>query len=79
MTSEETGAEVRETPLTDRHRALGARLIPFAGWLMPVQYTGIIQEHKAVRSAAGLFDLGHMGQVDVTGPDALAFLQWVAS
>jgi aminomethyltransferase len=79
MASEEQGSEVRETPLTGRHRALGARLIPFAGWLMPVQYSGIIQEHKDVRTAAGLFDLGHMGQVDVTGPDALAFLQWVAS
>lgn len=79
MSGEEQGAETRETPLTGRHRALGARLIPFAGWLMPVQYSGIIQEHKSVRSAAGLFDLGHMGQVEVTGPDALAFLQWVAS
>ncbi|MFM9108234.1 MAG: glycine cleavage system aminomethyltransferase GcvT, partial [Chloroflexota bacterium] len=62
MSTEEPGAEARETPLTGRHRALGARLIPFAGWLMPVHYGGIIQEHKAVRSAAGLFDLGHMGQ-----------------
>jgi aminomethyltransferase len=70
---------LRETPLTERHRALGARLIPFAGWLMPVQYRGILYEHHAVRSAAGLFDLGHMGQVEVSGQDALRFLQWVAS
>jgi aminomethyltransferase len=55
--------------------ALGAKIIPFAGWEMPVQYTGIIAEHNAVRNQAGLFDLGHMGQVDVTGPDALAYLQ----
>jgi aminomethyltransferase len=63
------------TPLFDRHVALGARIIPFAGWEMPVQYSGIIAEHNAVRNQAGLFDLGHMGQVDVRGPDALAFLQ----
>ena len=50
-------------------------MIPFAGWMMPVQYTGIIDEHRAVRNRAGLFDLGHMGQVDVDGPDALAYLQ----
>lgn len=72
-------AALRQTPLAERHVALGARMIPFAGWLMPVQYAGQIAEHKAVRSAAGLFDLGHMGQVDVAGPDALPFLQWVAS
>jgi aminomethyltransferase len=66
---------LRRTPLFDRHAALGAKIIPFAGWEMPVQYTGIIAEHNAVRNQAGLFDLGHMGQVDVTGPDALAYLQ----
>jgi glycine cleavage system T protein (aminomethyltransferase) len=66
---------LRRTPLFDRHVALGARIIPFAGWEMPVQYSGIIAEHNAVRNQAGLFDLGHMGQVDVTGPDALAYLQ----
>lgn len=77
-TAPETGA-LRHTPLADRHAALGARMVPYAGWLMPVQYAGQIAEHKAVRSAAGLFDLGHMGQVDVAGPDALPYLQWVAS
>lgn len=71
--------EGRRTPLYDRHVQLGARMIPFAGWIMPVQYTGIIDEHRQVRSAAGMFDLGHMGQVDVTGPDALAFLQAVTT
>jgi aminomethyltransferase len=70
---------LRETALRSRHEALGARLIPFAGWLMPVQYSGVIDEHRTVRSAAGLFDLGHMGQVRVTGPDALAFLQHVTT
>ena len=61
---------VRTTPLLERHRALGARLIDFAGWLMPVQYAGILEEHRAVREAAGLFDLSHMGELFVEGPDA---------
>jgi aminomethyltransferase len=71
--------ELRETALRSRHEALGARMIPFAGWLMPVSYTGILDEHRAVRSAAGLFDLGHMGQVSITGIDALPFLQFVTT
>ena len=70
---------LRETALRSRHEALGARLIPFAGWLMPVQYSGVIDEHRTVRSAAGLFDLGHMGQVNVTGDDALSYLQRVTT
>jgi aminomethyltransferase len=65
--------------LLSRHEDLGARLIPFAGWLMPVQYSGVIDEHRTVRSAAGLFDLGHMGQVRVTGTDALPYLQLVTT
>ncbi len=71
--------EAKLTPLYDRHVALGARIIPFAGWMMPVQYKGIIHEHKHVRQKSGLFDLGHMGQVEVDGEDALAFLQYVAT
>ncbi|HYH92971.1 MAG TPA: glycine cleavage system aminomethyltransferase GcvT [Candidatus Saccharimonadales bacterium] len=59
-----------ETPLVERHRALGARLIDFAGWLMPVQYTSILDEHRAVRERVGLFDLSHMGELVVEGPDA---------
>jgi aminomethyltransferase len=74
-----TNDALRETPLRSRHEELGARLIPFAGWLMPVQYSGVIDEHRTVRSAAGLFDLGHMGQVRVTGPDALPYLQLVTT
>lgn len=70
---------LKTTPLRDRHVALGARLIPFAGWLMPVQYEGIIAEHRAVRSHAGLFDLGHMGQIAVTGSGSLDFLQYVTT
>jgi aminomethyltransferase len=70
-----TEDSLKRTPLYDRHVALGAKIIPFAGYEMPVQYSGIIAEHNAVRQQAGLFDLGHMGQVDVDGPQALDFLQ----
>ena len=62
------------TPLADAHRALGARMIEFGGWLMPVQYGSIIEEHRAVREAVGLFDLSHMGELYVEGPDAGAAL-----
>src|SRR4051812_19889928 len=61
---------LHETALIDVHRALGARLIEFGGWLMPVQYTGILDEHHAVRERAGLFDLSHMGELFVEGEDA---------
>ena len=59
-----------QTALDSRHRALGARMIPFAGWDMPVQYSGILEEHTAVRSAAGLFDLSHMGELYISGSQA---------
>jgi aminomethyltransferase len=61
---------LHETPLRERHVALGARLIDFAGWEMPVQYRGILEEHRAVRERAGLFDLSHMGELFVEGPEA---------
>ncbi|MBP9897917.1 MAG: glycine cleavage system aminomethyltransferase GcvT [Gemmatimonadales bacterium] len=67
---------MHQTALVDRHRALGAKLIPFAGWEMPVQYQGLVEEHKAVRSAAGLFDLSHMGELWLEGPDAGRFLDF---
>jgi aminomethyltransferase len=66
---------LRRTPLYDRHVELGARLVPFAGWEMPVQYEGVIQEHKAVRSDAGVFDVSHMGEIEVEGPTARDVLQ----
>ena len=68
--TEALGSTVHETPLTATHRALGARLIEFGGWLMPVQYRSIIEEHGAVRETVGLFDLSHMGELYVEGPDA---------
>ncbi|MEX2045137.1 MAG: glycine cleavage system aminomethyltransferase GcvT, partial [Opitutus sp.] len=67
-------SELKRTPLRDFHAANGARLVDFAGWEMPVQYRSILEEHKAVRRAAGLFDVSHMGEVDVRGPDAGRFL-----
>jgi glycine cleavage system T protein (aminomethyltransferase) len=67
------------TPLYGRHVALGARLVPFAGWEMPVQYEGVIPEHRAVRTDAGAFDVSHMGEVLVEGPRARQFLQGVLS
>ncbi len=69
----------RRTPLSERHLELGAKLVPFAGWEMPVSYEGIIEEHSAVRTHAGMFDVSHMGEVEVEGPGALAFLQLVLS
>ncbi|HTU87369.1 MAG TPA: glycine cleavage system aminomethyltransferase GcvT [Solirubrobacteraceae bacterium] len=72
-------AELRRTPLYDRHAAAGAKLVPFAGWEMPVQYGGIREEHIAVRTGAGVFDVSHMGQVETRGPDAARFLQRVLS
>jgi aminomethyltransferase len=70
---------VKRTPLYDRHADLGAKIVPFAGWEMPVTYEGIREEHSAVRRHAGMFDVSHMGEVEVEGPDALAFLQRVLS
>jgi aminomethyltransferase len=66
---------LRRTPLFERHAALGARLVPFAGWEMPVQYGSISEEHRAVRTGAGVFDVSHMGQLRLTGEGAHAYLQ----
>jgi aminomethyltransferase len=70
---------LRRTPLFDRHERSGARLVPFAGWEMPVQYEGIRKEHVAVRTGAGMFDVSHMGQVETSGPQAEELLQQVLS
>lgn len=69
--------EVRQTPINATHRRLGAKMIPFAGWDMPVWYTSVMEEHLAVRTAAGLFDVAHMGVYQAEGPDAAAFLDSV--
>jgi aminomethyltransferase len=70
---------LKRTPLHDRHAAAGARLVPFAGWEMPVQYAGIREEHLAVRRGVGVFDVSHMGEIETSGPGAEAFLQRVLS
>jgi aminomethyltransferase len=70
---------LQRTPVHDRHVALGARMVPFAGWEMPVQYEGVIQEHRAVRTDAGAFDVSHMGEIEVEGPQAHGLLQSLLS
>ena len=69
--------DLKETPLHDLHVELGARMVDFAGWHMPVQYQGPLKEHLAVRQRAGLFDVSHMGEIEVTGPDALQAVQGI--
>ena len=70
---------LRKTPLNPVHRELGAKMVAFGGWEMPVEYSGLIAEHMAVRTAAGVFDVSHMGELEVEGPGALPFLQRVTS
>jgi aminomethyltransferase len=72
-------APLRRTPLFEQHQDLGAKLVPFAGWEMPVTYEGVKEEHSAVRTHAGMFDVSHMGEVEVEGPGALVYLQRVLS
>ena len=75
MTETTPAGPLKRTPLFDVHVKAGARMVPFGGWEMPVQYTGILDEHRAVRRAVGLFDISHMGEFEVEGPGALAALQ----
>ena len=70
---------LKQTPLNRAHRALGARMVEFGGWDMPVEYTGIVEEHLAVRTRAGVFDVSHMGQIEIAGADALAAVQHITS
>jgi aminomethyltransferase len=74
-----TPASLKKTPLNSRHRSSGARMVPFGGWDMPVEYTGITAEHLAVRTRAGLFDVSHMGEIEIAGKDALAAVQRISS
>ena len=75
----ESSTALRRTPLYEEHLAAGARIVPFAGWEMPVQYEGVAAEHRAVRESAGVFDVSHMGQIGTSGPGALDFLQRTVS
>ncbi len=72
-------AALKKTPLNARHRASGAKMVPFGGWDMPVEYSGLSQEHLAVRTRAGLFDVSHMGEIEIAGKDALAAVQRISS
>ena len=74
-----TVAPLKKTPLNARHRASGARMVPFGGWDMPVEYSGIVAEHLAVRERVGLFDVSHMGEIEIAGKDALAAVQRISS
>jgi len=78
MTESTSAIPLKTTPLHARHRASGARMVPFGGWDMPVEYTGVTAEHLAVRERVGLFDVSHMGQLEIAGPDALAAVQQVS-
>jgi aminomethyltransferase len=77
--SSQAPAALKRTPLFERHRAAGAKLVEFAGWEMPVQYEGVRQEHMAVREACGLFDVSHMGEIETSGPQSLELLQLLLS
>ncbi|WP_321472775.1 glycine cleavage system aminomethyltransferase GcvT [uncultured Paludibaculum sp.] len=75
----DTSAELLKTPLNEAHRALKARMVDFGGWDMPVQYSGIIDEHNTVRTAVGLFDVSHMGEIEIKGPEALSLVNYVST
>jgi aminomethyltransferase len=74
---ESTTGTLKQTPLNSVHRKLGARMVDFGGWDMPVQYTGIIEEHNAVRRAVGIFDVSHMGEIEIRGPQAFDLIDYV--
>src|SRR4029079_16833883 len=72
-------APLKKTPLNARHRAMGAKMVPFGGWDMPVEYAGIVSEHLAVRERAGIFDVSHMGEIEIAGKNALDAVQRISS
>lgn len=76
---EDHNAPIKKTTLNETHKKMGARMVPFAGWEMPVWYSSVIEEHKATRQAAGLFDVSHMGVCDASGPNAAAFLDLITA
>src|SRR6185503_9500349 len=77
--TETIASDLRKTPLHARHCASNARMVPFGGWDMPVEYSGITAEHMAVRTRAGVFDVSHMGEIEIAGKDALAAVQRISS
>ena len=79
MTLDSSFSELKRTPLHAVHTSAGAKMVPFSGWHMPIEYAGLVSEHMAVRTSAGLFDVSHMGEIEVTGPDALQLVQKVTT
>jgi aminomethyltransferase len=73
--SQESSTELKTTPFYNTHKELGAKLVPFAGWSMPIQYKGVIQEHLCVRNGVGIFDVSHMGEIDIRGKESRKLLQ----
>ena len=74
-----SAAPLRTTPLNSVHRALGAKMVDFGGWDMPVQYSGIMEEHNTVRNAVGIFDVSHMGEIEIRGPETAQFVNFAAT
>src|SRR6266566_8816218 len=72
-------APLKATPLNAIHRQMGAKMVDFGGWDMPVQYSGVIDEHNTVRTAVGLFDVSHMGEIEVRGPEALNLVDYIST
>src|SRR5579862_6611440 len=72
-------SELKRTPLNAVHRGMGAKMVDFGGWDMPVEYKGVLDEHRAVRERVGLFDVSHMGEIEISGPDALNLVQQVTT
>src|SRR5258708_14197443 len=74
-----TSPSLQRTPLNDEHRNAGAKMVDFGGWDMPVQYSGVIDEHNAVRNAVGLLDVSHMGEIEIRGPEAAKLTDYVTT
>src|ERR671926_955483 len=74
-----SASSLRTTPLNSVHRSLGAKMVDFGGWDMPVQYSGIIDEHNTVRNAVGVFDVSHMGEIEIRGPEAARLTDFVTT
>src|SRR3984957_10580218 len=75
----QTAAPLRTSPLNAVHRRMGAKMVDFGGWDMPVQYSGVLDEHHALRQRVGVFDVSHMGEIEVRGPEALKLVEHVAT
>ena len=72
-------SDLKKTPLYSIHKELGGKLVPFAGWHMPIHFQGVVQEHKCVRDGVGIFDVSHMGEIEITGPDAKKLIQYLVT